>query len=137
MLEIAVQLGNTNKLGRLESLAEERLKDPKLSEAERFKLRVQLLQRAVMARESEGEKAMLAEQEKGARALIKEFPKRPESYQMLLEVAGEMEPAKARTIAKEVAVGGPTEEIKDAAQDVLKSLDAVGKPLTIKFTAVD
>jgi thiol-disulfide isomerase/thioredoxin len=137
MLQFAVYLGNTNKLAALEAKEQERLKDPKLSEEERFKMRVQAVQRAVMLKQKEGESAMLAEQEKGARQLLKDFPKREEGYQMLLEVANESEQDKGRELAKEVETGATSEQLKTAAQGLLKKLDALGKPLALKFTAVD
>ena len=137
MLQFAVNLGNTNKIAALEALEQERLKDPNLPEDKRVELRAQAVQRAVMKKEPEGEQAMLAEQEKGARELIKEFPKRDEGYQMLLEVAGEREADKGRALAKEIAASGASADVKTAAQGLLKKLDALGKPLPIKFTAVD
>jgi hypothetical protein len=52
------------------------------------------IERAAKAKESEGEAASLAEFEKGIRALQKEFPKRPEILQMLLELADNLEATK-------------------------------------------
>jgi thiol-disulfide isomerase/thioredoxin len=137
MLQVSVYLGNTNNIPELEALDQERLKDPKLSEDERFEIRSQGLQRAVMRKQAEGEQAMLAEQEKGARQLIKEFPKRDEGYQTLLEVANESEAAQGRALAKEVTEGGGSAEVKEQAKGLLTKLEALGKPLPIKFTAVD
>jgi len=81
--------------------------------------------------------AAFEEVEKGARALQKEFPKRPESYEMLMAVAGEATPDKARTLAKELSEGAAPDQVKDAAKAMLKKMDRVGKPLPVKFTAVD
>ena len=78
MLKIAEQLGSTNKSARLAALEEELLKDPKLSEDQRFKLRMDAVQRSVMGKQHQGEAAMLAAQEEGARGLIKDFPRRDE-----------------------------------------------------------
>src|SRR4051812_1170052 len=103
MLRMAEQLGGTNKVDRLAALEKEQLSDPKLSEKERFELRMNGLRRSVMSKRSEGPEAMLAAEEKSARELIKEFPKRDEGYQMLLEVASESDDKKGREIAKEVA----------------------------------
>jgi thiol-disulfide isomerase/thioredoxin len=137
MLQFAVYFGNTNKLAALEAREQDQLKDPKLTEEERFGLRMGAIQRQVMRKEPEGEKAMLAEQEKGARQLIKEFPKRDEGYELLLQIAGQSEPDQARAIAREVADGGGSAEIKSSAKGQLTKMDALGKPLPIKFTAVD
>jgi thiol-disulfide isomerase/thioredoxin len=133
----AVQLGNTNRVASLEVLQKERLNDPGLSEDERFELRTQMMQMAAMRKQSEGESAMLAEFEKGARTLQKDFPKREEVYAMLLEVASNSQGEKARKLAEEIIAGAAPNEMKEQARALLKKMDAVGKPLPIKFTAVD
>jgi thiol-disulfide isomerase/thioredoxin len=137
MLQFAVYLGNTNKQATLEAREQDRLKDPTLTEQERFELRMGAIQRTVMSKEPEGEKAMWAEQEKAARQLIKEFPKRDEGYELLLQSAGQSEPDKARALAKEVADSAASAEMKTAAQGLLSRMEAMGKPVAIKFTAVD
>jgi thiol-disulfide isomerase/thioredoxin len=133
----AVQLGNTNRFARLEVLQNERLKDPKLSEDERFELRAQMVQMAAMRKQSEGESVMLAEFEKGVRALQKDFPKRKEVFSMLLEVVSNSEGEKACQVAQEIIDSAAPTEVKNEARKLLKKMEAVGKPLPIKFTAVD
>jgi thiol-disulfide isomerase/thioredoxin len=118
-------------------LQKERLSDPKLSEDERFELRAQMVQLAAMGKQSEGESVMMAEFEKGVRALQKDFLKREEVYGMLLEVASNSEGDKARQVAQEIIDSAAPAEVKDAARKLVKKMEAVGKPLPIKFTAVD
>jgi thiol-disulfide isomerase/thioredoxin len=137
MVSTAARLGNTDVEARLAALETEHTKDPSLSDDERFELRARAVQRAAMKKQSEGMAAVLTEFEKGARALQKEFPKRPEVYGMLLEVASNAEGEKARKLAQEVLDGPAPDEVKDSAKGLLKKLDALGKPLTVKFTAVD
>jgi thiol-disulfide isomerase/thioredoxin len=137
LLQVAVQLGNTNKLAEFQKLQEEKAKDPNLSEDERFKLRMQAIQTTVRAKMQEGPEAFVAELEKSGHELIKEFPKRDEGYDVLLEAASQAEGDKARSLAKEVAESGASEETKTRAQGLLTKLDALGKPLPIKFTAID
>jgi thiol-disulfide isomerase/thioredoxin len=137
LLQIAVQLGNTNKLADYKKLQEERLKDPNLSEDERFKLRMEAVQTAVRGKLQEGQEAFLAELEKGGHELVKEFPKRGEGYELLIQAASQAEGTKASSLAKEVAASDAPEEIKTRAEGLLTKLDALGKPLPIKFTAVD
>jgi thiol-disulfide isomerase/thioredoxin len=137
MLKVAVQLGSTNKTEALAALEAERLKDPKLSETERLQLRVEAVRRAIIARRSEGQEAMLAVQEKGARDLIKEFPRRAEGYDLLLQVAGAASEDKAQAIAKEIAASQASEETKEGARGMLRKMEALGKPLPIQFAAVD
>jgi thiol-disulfide isomerase/thioredoxin len=137
LLQVAVQLGNTNKLMDFQKLQEEKLKDPNLSEDERFKLRMEAVQTSVRAKMQEGQEAFLSELEKSGRELIKEFPKRNEGYDLLLQAASQADQTKARSLAKEVVASNASEETKARAEGLLTKLDALGKPLPIKFTAVD
>lgn len=137
LLAAAVQLGNTNKVAALQSLQEERLKDPNLSEDERFKLRMDGLRSSIQAATQQGPEAFTAELEKGGHQLLKEFPKRSEGYELLLQAAGQADETKGRALAKEVAAGDAPEEVKAQAKGLLTKLDALGKPLPIQFTAVD
>lgn len=139
MLTMAViQMGRTNNLAQLEAAEKGLLQDAGLSEDDRFEIRSMGVQRAVAGRPSKDPQAALAEYEKAVRALQKEFPKRPQVYGMLLDVASEAEGDKARALAKEVADGADApEQVKAAAQGLLRRLEAVGKPLALKFKALD
>jgi thiol-disulfide isomerase/thioredoxin len=134
---LALQIGAKDQQARLEALEKSLLADPGLSDKQRFSLRENDVERAAKAKESEGEAAAMAEFEKGARALQKEFPKEPGGQKMLLEVASGSDPAKARGILQEIAANPASEEVREAAADQLKKLDAVGKPVEVQFTAVD
>jgi thiol-disulfide isomerase/thioredoxin len=90
-----------------------------------------------MSRLPEGRAAAFAELEQGARALVKDFPTRQEGYEMLLAVAAEAGPDKAREIAKLVSQGSAPDEAKARAKDLLAKTERMGKPLAIKFAAVD
>src|SRR5262249_10836560 len=104
MLQIASKLGNTNVSATLETREQERLKDANLSEDERFKLRFDAIRRTLTAKQSQDDEAgVIAEFEKAGHALVKEFPKRDEGYQLLLEAASNSEGEKARTLAKEIS----------------------------------
>jgi thiol-disulfide isomerase/thioredoxin len=96
-----------------------------------------MVQTSVRAKMQQGPEAFQAELEKSGHDLIKEFPKRAEGYDILLEAASQAEGDKARSLAKEVAESGASEETKARAQGLLTKLDALGKPLPIKFTAID
>ncbi len=102
----------------------------------KFNTRVREVVAASRAKSSQGKTAMLEEFEKGARALMKEFPKRPEPFAMLIEVAENSEPDKARKLLAEV-IKGSSGEIKEAAEGMFKKLDAIGKPIALKFKATD
>jgi thiol-disulfide isomerase/thioredoxin len=138
MTRLAINFGASNQMARFDAEEKALLTDPTLSEDERFAIRQNDVERAAQAKESAGETAMLAEFEKGARSLQKEFPKRPEIMQMLLEVAINADPPKARPILQEITnspVAGA--ELKDAAAGQIKKLDALGKPVDLSYTAVD
>lgn len=137
MLRTAEMLGSTNKSAALAALEEQQLNDPKLSEKERFDLRMKALQRSVAGKQKDGRAAVLEAEEQGARALIKDFPKRDEAYQILLQVASQSSEAKAKEIAKEIEAGPASDETKEAAQGILRKMEALGKPVEIKFAAID
>ena len=83
----------------------------------------------------------LTELEKGARALIKDFPQRPELAGLLVTVADAWvnsgKPEKARAVAQGLAGEAFPAEVQDSAKALLRRLDRVGKPIDIKFSAVD
>ncbi|MDQ6630629.1 MAG: TlpA family protein disulfide reductase [Verrucomicrobiota bacterium] len=135
LLNVAVQMGNTNSAARLESLEKERLNDPQSSDEDRFQIRSKAVQRAAMKQENSA--TMLQEYEKGVRQLQKDFPKRPEIYEMLLEVASNASGDHARKLAQEILDSSASDKIKDEAKMVLKKMDALGKPLAIQFSALD
>ena len=141
LLTVAERFGNTNLAARISSLEEAKLKDPNLTEDERLQLRLSQLQRSVTSGPGADRVAQLTAFEKGVRALLKEFPDRPELGGSLNNVAeawldeGQLE--KARAIAKEMAGGKNHEEVKAEAETLLKRIDRIGKPLAIKFKAID
>jgi len=141
LLSVAVRLGNTNAVERLGKIEQARLEDPKLSEDERLQLRVEQVQRAASAKAGGDPKAMLREMEAGVRTLQREFPKRTELSGLMLQVAdahlnhGDVE--KARKLAQDIIDAKPEPELKEAADELLTKLGRVGKPLELKFKAVD
>jgi thiol-disulfide isomerase/thioredoxin len=70
--------------------------------------------------------------------LIKEFPSRDEPYQMLLSLAQMGDAEEAKAVAQYVLqAAGSSDAVKESARGLLKKFDALGKPLDIKFTAMD
>jgi thiol-disulfide isomerase/thioredoxin len=138
MTGVAVSLGATNQQARLEAAEKILLTDPALTEDDRFSIRQSDIERAAQAKESEGDAAVNGELEKGVRTLQKEFPKRPEVVQMLLEIADDAEGEKARALLQEVTNSAiASDEMKQSAGGELKKLDLVGKSIDLHFTAVD
>jgi peroxiredoxin len=77
----------------------------------------------------------------GARQLIKDYPKEANGYQFLMSAIEDYgflgEEAKARALAAELADGSAPERFKLWAKGFLNRLDSSGKPVSLKFTAVD
>ena len=138
LLRAAVRLGQTNQTARVEAIETEMLKDPALDEEQKFKLRFRGVERTTMLLKEKGEEVMLAAYEQGIRQLQKEFPKRQEVYGMLMEVASNIAPGdKAKEMAKEIAANATDEEVKERATLLVKKLGLIGKPVALKFTALD
>ena len=94
--------------------------------------------------EGKGMKAMLAEFETQIRSIQKDFPDRPEVYGALLEVAQGLGGEKGIAITKEVEASKAPDEFKKMAagarEEILaeqKKTERIGKPLDLKFTAID
>lgn len=136
LLQVSIELGNTNRQKDLVGLRERRLSDPKIPEDEKFMIRVQGIV-SLLRDESGDRKATLAKAEESTRALQKDFPKRGEVNELLLALAqmylGTDNLQKARTIASEVAKNS-TADIKESAESLLRKLDRIGKPLELSFT---
>lgn len=86
----------------------------------------------------QGMEVMLLDYEKSLRTLNQEFPDRAQYFAGLLEVAQMVSSEKAVVLAREVATSTKApDEIREAAGTLLKSLERQGKPLDLKFKAVD
>ena len=79
----------------------------------------------------------VAELEKEGRVLLKEFPDKPDAYRMLVAVAQQSPPEKQRALLKELNTDKAPASAKTQIEGMLAQLDALGKPLDIKFTAID
>ena len=114
------------------------LADPKLSDNDRFDVRVAIAERKRFDPQLQRDwKAQDSEYEKALRELIKDYPQRVQSYDMLLVFAAESSDEEARPIATEILAHPVSDAIKEKAEAIMRRLDAVGKPLDIKFTALD
>jgi thiol-disulfide isomerase/thioredoxin len=76
--------------------------------------------------------------EAAARAMIKDAPKRPDGYQLLMMLAEDGSGDKVKAIAKEITESADAPaDMKASAKGLLAQSEALGKPLDIKFTALD
>jgi len=133
---IASRMGETNLESRFRTL-EKDLGKWGLEEDDVLGIRYVTLQQMAELTEAEGQGPYFAELLQGALALRKDFPKATEPLEVLMEVAQKAKDKSAR-LACETLLDSPiTDEGKDAVRAVLKQLDSVGKPLNLKFTAVD
>jgi len=141
LLEVAAQLGNTNVTARIEELNAARLKDPNLPEDERFQLRLEQVERVLSQNTETNASVVLDKMEAAVRSLQKEFTNRSELVALLLAPAegrlNNNEPDKARTLATEVSDATGEPEVEAAARALLKKVNRVGKPVDLKFKAVD
>jgi len=133
LLTIAAQrFGDTNAAPRLAVLEKERLNDPRLSDDERFQLRMTIAQRLMS-----GLPGTKEEFGKGVAELQKDFPKRAEVYQLMMMAASEAEGDEAQVLIQQILNSPASDEIKAKAQGVRNRLGALGKPVAIQYTALD
>ncbi len=137
LLDAAVKLGVTNVLERLETAEADRMKDPNVGEEERFGVRMAAAQREaemLFAKDPEEAREKLTS---SLAAIAREFPQRPETYQLLLSLASSADAEKARPLIESILSTNTPEPIRMAASNLLARFEMVGKPLDLKFSAVD
>ena len=137
LLEVSVQLGNTNRQAELDALQEARLTDPAVPAEEKFDLRAQRIMQMLSDEAESGRAARVEKADKAAHELQAEFPKRDENADLLLMVAqGYLDLdnlPKARAVTEDVAKKAQG-DAKEQAQAQLKKIDMVGRPLDVQFT---
>jgi RNA polymerase sigma factor (sigma-70 family) len=72
----------------------------------------------------------------GTRELIKDYPNRPNGYQNLMMATGDY-PNQSRALAQELIDSSAPDEFKQWAKGFLYRMDSMGKPITLKFVALD
>lgn len=92
---------------------------------------------AVMAKRPDGAAIFYNELEKQGRALASEFPEKVEAYELLIAVVADADADKARALVGEIEAGRAPDAIKTRVRGLLAKFDAMGKPLDIRFTAID
>jgi thiol-disulfide isomerase/thioredoxin len=112
------------------------LADARLTGQDRCDLRLAILQRKQLDHRFDYNSFML-EYEKNLRDLIRDYPKSDGPYEEMLDLAVRSPDEKARSIASEIMALPVSENNKTRAEGILRRLDAVGKPLDIKFVALD
>ncbi len=143
MLRTAVQLGARERASELAKLAGEDKEEagksaPDKPEADDpFNQRMQKAVEAAQKKSDEGMEAMLTEFEKQVRLVMKDFPDRGEAFGALFEVAQGLGGDTAKAITAEIAQSKAPEQVKKMAADLQVKLERLGKPLSVKYKAVD
>ena len=107
------------------------------SAADDYETRRAAVLKAIQAKRSEGPKAFYGELEVQGRQLLKDFPDKADPYEMLAAVAQNSDPEKMRAIVKELDTPKTPANVLAALKGMQAKLEALGKPLDIKFTAID
>jgi thiol-disulfide isomerase/thioredoxin len=102
-----------------------------------YQARKQAARAALMEAHAKGKDEVAAVAEKLGREMIKDFPDNAECYQLFLVAAENLEPAKAAALLKEFDNDKVPAKSREMLKGELAKLEMVGKPLDLKFTAVD
>jgi thiol-disulfide isomerase/thioredoxin len=102
-----------------------------------YEARIKAVSEALRAAAKKGEKEYYAEAEFQGRALLKDYPDRSEPYELLMMAAENADPEKARAIIKDITTDKAPAEAREMAKGLGKKLELVGKPLDLKFKALD
>jgi thiol-disulfide isomerase/thioredoxin len=143
MLRTAVQLGAKERAPELAKISGEDKDDggkavPDKPEADDpFNQRMQKAVDAAQKKSDDGMEAMLIEFEKQVRLVMKDFPDRGEAFGALFEVAQGLGGDTAKAIVTEIAQSKAPESIKKMAADLQSKLDRLGKPVNLKYKAID
>lgn len=138
LLEASVSLGNDSKEAELQALGP----DPEKAKEEAAEAEVGGKIQAAVSKarrlQSQGMEAVLEDFEKSLDGLAKDFAGRPEIYSAYLEIAQLRGGQKARELlAKVLKAEKLPDRIRTMAEEQQKTLDRVGKPVSIAFTATD
>lgn len=139
MLRAAVGLGVESRSEELAGLGSGTpSREPRSRSVEDpFEKKMNAAAEKAMALQGKGMEAVLAEFEKGIREVMKEYPDRMEVYGALMEVVNGTSPEHAVELAREIRDSKAPENVRQAAAALLKKFELVGKPLDLKFTAID
>lgn len=141
LLGVAVQLGNTNRVGEWRAAEEAVVKLPDVSEDERFMVQLNGLAQRVVFSSEPGLTNLLTGVDSRLEALQKEFPSRSEVGQVQLmlaeQLASQNAVQKARDLATQLTEGKQPDQIKEEARAFLTKTAVAGRPLELSFKAVD
>ena len=146
LLRASVSLGNSERAAELKELGggEPAAQQAAAAPTDAFQKRMAEAVEAARKEQDKGMPAVFGEFERQLRLIQKDFPDRTEVSGGLLEVAQGLGGDHGLAIVKEVREAATKEDLKKYAAQVekqilgeKKKLERVGKPLDIKFAAVD
>lgn len=142
LLQAAVQLGIEGRLPELQALgggpAEAASAAAQAPAAGPFEQRMQAAVVQAKKLQASGMEAVLGDFEKSLREIVKEYPDRREVYGAFMEIAELLGGTKAAEIYAELAAAEKApDQIRELATMMKKKFERVGKPLALKYTAVD
>ncbi len=132
LMVLSRQFGDQTQADRLEKLEQQLADSPNATPEDKLAARLSKVRHL-----GEGLPGTLDELEKAGRALQKDYPDKTIGYQVLMECLDSTTGDQTKALAKELLDGNAPDNIKEAVKGKLKSMEALGKPVDIKFTAVD
>ena len=142
MLTLAANFGDKERKAELTKLQDALLADPQTAADQKVEVRVARLQES-LRKQTQNREAMNAAYEKGLLEIREDFPKSTQIYSLLYSLTQGDDTDRAKRLAKVIVSSpGAPADVKEKAQrivdgKVISKADRVGKPLDLKFTAVD
>jgi thiol-disulfide isomerase/thioredoxin len=102
-----------------------------------YEQKIDSIKKEFQAKRGEGREAVLKFLEEQGTTLVRDYPDQPDGYQMLVSVLENSEPKKADEILKLIDTPKAPAEIREVVAGIRAKREALGKPVDIKFKAVD
>jgi thiol-disulfide isomerase/thioredoxin len=125
----AIRYGNKAAVEKAEAnLTDEQKVEKKLNE----------VQSRAMEKRPDGTAAVLKEIESGAREVMKEFPKSPQPWELMLMIGNYGDPETQKRVLAEITESKiASEETRGRAKGLLKAIGSLGRPLDLAYDALD
>ncbi len=125
----ALRYGNKSAVEKAEANA---------TDEQKIEKKLEDVQRRAMEKRPEGTAAVLNEIEAGTREVMKEFPKSPQPWQMMMMVANYSDPETQKRVLAEITESTVADQETIAqAKGLLKAIGSLGRPLELTFEAID
>jgi thiol-disulfide isomerase/thioredoxin len=109
-----------------------------LTEEQKVERKLNDVQRRAMEKRPEGNPAVFKELESGLREVMKEFPKSPQPWQLMLMIGNYGDPETQKRVLAEITESKVADEETVArAKGLLKAIGSLGRPLDLAYEAID